>query len=158
MYKSRREIQISRRETDFIALPVIFVSAPVVSVGLMGGFFAVAVVLIAVPVTPVVVPWRLWLRAAAPTTAMRRSPAVRVGGGASAWDARWAFDASSDALFLHFDDVCRWQFAVAPLCLFDDGFGQLAERHARHGVVVDGSRFAFVSAFADALHNGDLRQ
>ena len=84
MYKSRREIQISRRETDFIALPVIFVSAPVVSVGLMSGFFAVAVVLIAVPIMPVVVPWRLWLRAAAPTTAMRRSPAVRVGGGASA--------------------------------------------------------------------------
>ena len=47
---------ISQCETDFIALPVIFVSAPVVSVGLMGGFVAVAVVLIAVPVTPVVVP------------------------------------------------------------------------------------------------------
>ena len=56
MYKSRRKIQISRCETDFIALSVIFVSAPVVSVGLMGGFVAVAVVLIAVPVTPVVVP------------------------------------------------------------------------------------------------------
>lgn len=60
--------------------------------------------------------------------------------------------------FLHFDYLCGRKFGVALFGLADDSFCQLAESDARHGVVVDGGGLAFVSALADALHDGDLGQ
>ena len=59
---------------------------------------------------------------------------------------------------LHFDYLRGGKFGVALFGLADDGFCQLAESDARHGVAVDGGGLALVAALADALHNGDLGQ
>lgn len=86
------------------------------------------------------------------------SPTSISGVGDSCGGVCKAFEAFSKTLLLHFDDMRRWQFAVTPFCFPDDGFGQLTERYARHGVFMYGYGFAFVAALTDALHDGYLRQ